>query len=85
MQNKHAPAKQGPVLHLAGIYQNEPEEVSSFTYSFIHSFIHSHYIHITPHFLQVPLCDGLYMLGPVNGTINRGGLVGVGLSLRAWA
>ena len=30
-------------------------------------------------------CDGLYMLGPGSGTIRRCGLVGVGVSLWAWA
>ena len=32
-------------------------------------------------------CDGLYMLGPVSGTVGRGGLVGIGfntLVLDAW-
>ena len=31
----------------------------------------------------VTQCDGLYMLGPGNGTISRCGLVGIGVSL--WA
>jgi hypothetical protein len=31
------------------------------------------------------MCDGLYMLGPVSGTIRRCGLVGVGVSLWVWA
>jgi hypothetical protein len=30
-------------------------------------------------------CDGLYMFGPGSGTIRRCGLVGVGVSLWAWA
>jgi hypothetical protein len=30
-------------------------------------------------------CGGLYMLGPGSGTIMRGGLVGVGMSLLVWA
>ena len=29
----------------------------------------------------LPHCDGLYMLGPGNGTIRRCGLVGVGVAL----
>ena len=29
-------------------------------------------------------CDGLYMLGPGNGTIRRCDLVGVGVSLWVW-
>jgi hypothetical protein len=30
-------------------------------------------------------CDGLYMLGPGSDTVGRCGLVGVGVSLWAWA
>jgi hypothetical protein len=30
-------------------------------------------------------CDGLYMFGPESGTIRRCGIVGVGVSLWAWA
>ena len=30
-------------------------------------------------------CDGLYMIGPGSGTIWRCGLVGVDVSLLAWA
>jgi hypothetical protein len=34
---------------------------------------------------QITYGDGLYMLGPGSGTIWRCGLVGVGVSLLAWA
>ena len=30
-------------------------------------------------------CDGVYRLGPGSGTIRRCGLVGIGVSLCAWA
>ena len=35
--------------------------------------------------MAVRHCDGLYMLGPGSGTIRRYDLVGVGMSLWAWA
>jgi hypothetical protein len=31
--------------------------------------------------LSFSSCDGLYMLGPGNGTVGRCGLVGVGVAL----
>ena len=30
-------------------------------------------------------CEGLYMLDPESGTVGRGGLVGLGVSLWVWA
>ena len=36
-------------------------------------------------FEDIDVCDGLYMLGPGNGTIRTYCLVGVGVSLWAWA
>jgi hypothetical protein len=35
--------------------------------------------------VAVAVCDSLYILGPGSGTIWRCGLVGIGVSLWAWA